>query len=433
MRFSANFVALAAPLLVSALPFKRTASANDLLVLKFAQVLEQLETQFYTEALQTFQEIDFITAGFATAEIAIQQFTAIQSDESTHTTVLTSTIQSLGDQPISGCLFDFSSVLTDVTTMAATARVVENLGVAAYLGAANLLDDPVLLTDAATILTVEARHQTVLNIFNGGSAIPQAFDIAFTPSQVLAVAGQFISGCDLGVPANPTLTVTNTGTVAPGTSLTFSSTAINGSTDGLFCQMIVGGAPIALTFPYDQCIVPQGIDGPVALYITSDDQPLANDIIEQATIDLIAGPTMAFIDTVPDDLSGLVLPGSSSSGSGSSGSGSSTVSATVSSSTSVTTITPDQESSILASLSASPTTLTVPPSGAAAASAAGAAPTATAGASSGNDNAATGSTSVVTALGGPNMFTGPVNNGTVIVLGWTTVPASSVPAPSVGQ
>lgn len=85
--------------------------------------------------------------------------------------------------------------------MAATARVVENLGVAAYLGAANLITDPVLLTAAASILTVEARHQTVLNILNGAStAIPSAFDIAFTPSEVLAVASPFISGCDLGVP-----------------------------------------------------------------------------------------------------------------------------------------------------------------------------------------------------------------------------------------
>ena len=83
--------------------------------------------------------------------------------------------------------------------MAATARVVENLGVSAYLGAANLISDPQLLTAAASIMSVEARHQSVLNILQGGSAIPQAFDIAFTPSEVLAVASPFISGCDTGI------------------------------------------------------------------------------------------------------------------------------------------------------------------------------------------------------------------------------------------
>lgn len=104
-----------------------------------------------------------------------------------------------GAQPISGCNFDFSSVLTNVTTMAAAARLVENVGVGAYLGAASLIADPSLLTAAASILTVEARHQTILNVLNGATAIPQAFDIPLTPPQVLALAGPFISGCQLGV------------------------------------------------------------------------------------------------------------------------------------------------------------------------------------------------------------------------------------------
>lgn len=84
--------------------------------------------------------------------------------------------------------------------MAATARVVENLGVSAYLGAAHLISDPQLLTAAASIMTVEARHQTVLNILSGGSTIPQPFDIALLPNEVLAVASPFIQpGCDVGV------------------------------------------------------------------------------------------------------------------------------------------------------------------------------------------------------------------------------------------
>ena len=124
--------------------------------------------------------------------------------------------------------------------MAGVARLVENVGVTAYLGAAHLLSDPILLTAAGSILTIEARHQTILNILGAGTAIPQAFDFAFTPSEVLALAGPFISGCDLGIPANPPLTITNTGAVNIGTLLTFSSPAINGSTD-VRCVCIVKG------------------------------------------------------------------------------------------------------------------------------------------------------------------------------------------------
>lgn len=115
--------------------------------------------------------------------------------------------------------------------MAATARVVENVGVAAYLGGATLVTDPVLLTAAGSILTVEARHQTVLNILSSsGTAIPASFDMALQPNEILAIAAPFFDGpCDLGVPANPTLTITNKDAVGPGTLLTFDSPAFNGT------------------------------------------------------------------------------------------------------------------------------------------------------------------------------------------------------------
>jgi hypothetical protein len=47
---------------------------------------------------------------------------------------------------------------------------------------------------------VEARHQTIHNLLAGGTSISSAFDIPLAPSQVLAIAGAFISGCDIGVP-----------------------------------------------------------------------------------------------------------------------------------------------------------------------------------------------------------------------------------------
>lgn len=68
------------------------------------------------------------------------------------------------------------------------------------IGAAHLVSDPILLTAAASIMTVEARHQTILNVLtSGATAIPQAFDIPLTPPEVLAIAGGFISGCDTGI------------------------------------------------------------------------------------------------------------------------------------------------------------------------------------------------------------------------------------------
>ncbi|QRV87813.1 cytochrome b2 (L-lactate ferricytochrome C oxidoreductase) protein [Ceratobasidium sp. AG-Ba] len=319
MRFQ-SILALSAPLLALAAPMKypRAASANDITVLKFAHVLEQLETEFYKQALAKFQPSDFTSAGFVSASVPVEQFTSIATDEATHTSVLASVLQSLGQTPVTGCKFDFSSALTDVKTMAPIARLVENVGVSAYLGGAALIDDRQLLVAAGTILTDEARHQTVLNMLNGGVAIPSAFDIALSPSQVLALAGGFISGCDLGIPANPALKVTNTGAVAPGTSLTFDSPALAGlDRSTLSCQMMTGGAAAAAVFPIDSCVVPQGIEGPVYIYITNQSQPLLNSQQNQNVAQIVAGPTGAFIDTKSESASALFKSGGQVSPAGS--------------------------------------------------------------------------------------------------------------------
>lgn len=55
---------------------------------EFAHVLEQLETQFYAEALKKFQPSDFTTAGFNDPQLVADQLVVIAADESTHTTVL---------------------------------------------------------------------------------------------------------------------------------------------------------------------------------------------------------------------------------------------------------------------------------------------------------------------------------------------------------
>lgn len=378
MRYTITSV-LALTAAVSAAPLKR--QNLDLTVLKFADVLEQFESGFYSAALAKFTDSDFTSAGFVSSDIPIQQFKVIQVDEATHSTVLQSAITTLGDTPITSCSFSFDSALTDVATMAATARVVENLGVAAYLGAAPLVSDPVILQDAGSILTVEARHQTVLNILSGtGSSIPQAFDIGLTPSEVLAVASPFFSGpCDLGVPANPSLSITNQGTVAPGTTLTFKSDAINGSTDNFHCQMLVGGQPTSISLPFDQCTVPEGINGPVAIFITSDDQPLVNNVRDRATSQLVAGPTLAFIDTDTQMLGQMVrLAGSNTQAS-----------------TTTQTISPEQASSVIASGSEA----TAAPSSSSSAPSAGEV-----------NNSSSG--------GGPNLTTGPSKDGSITVNGW---------------
>ncbi|KAF8511178.1 ferritin-like domain-containing protein [Gautieria morchelliformis] len=346
----------AAPLFSMAVPLRkaRDAAAGDLLVLNFASVLERLETEFYTQALAKFQDADFQTAGYSSSLLPTQQFQNIMNIYCRP-----------GGQVISGCTFSFSSVLTDVNTMAATARVVENVGVSAYLGAAHLISDPRVLEAAGSILTIEARHQTVLNVLSGtGTAIPQGFDMAMSPSEVLAIAGSFISGCETGIPSNTALTLTNTGTPSAGTLLTFSWSGMPSDTSGLSCQMMIGGAVNSISLPLSGCNVPATVNGPVAIWITNSTQPLLNNVIDRSTAQTVAGPTLAFIDAKPEAMGELIRGGSASS------------------SSATTSISPAQASSIA---SADPSTAT-------------------------------------SATSGPNLSTGPGADGVVTVNGWTNLP-----------
>ncbi|KAJ7843697.1 hypothetical protein B0H13DRAFT_1648327, partial [Mycena leptocephala] len=208
------------------------------------------------------------------------------------------------------------------------------------------LPDTVKLEGLVDAPDPQARHQTILNILSSTSAIPAAFDIVLTPQEVISI---FINGpCDLGVTrksslfffvfrrincraATNTLTVTNTGPIAEGT-LTVSATNISG-TDNLFCNMITGGAPFAINIPLAHCTVPPGINGPVALWITSDNNPLINSVVDRDTTKQVAGPAIFFVDSQSEMLGSMVLS------SGTNG---------APSSTQTTTISPDEASSIIA-------------------------------------------------------------------------------------
>jgi hypothetical protein len=164
--------------------------------------------------------------------------------------------------------------------------------------------------------------------------------------------------------------------------------------------MMVGGAPMSIVLPMSECVVPEGINGPVALWITSDGQPLLNNVRDRATTQVVAGPALAFIDTQPQMLGQLARGASTGSGS-----------QAQSASTSTRTISPAEASSVIASASgaAAPTATA---SGAADASST-AAPS-TNGSAQNSNSSASGS-----AASGPNMFTGKSPDGKITVNGWT--------------
>ena len=156
---------------------------NDIVALNYALTLEHLEASFYNYAVATFTEDDFVAAGFPAYYYNYSLL--IQGHENTHVAALTAVITSRGGSAVPNCTYDFSSVSSPAAYFA-TARILENTGVMAYDGAANTITDTTLQQVAATIVTVEARHAAFLNLANGGSAFPSAFDTATSPNDIIA-------------------------------------------------------------------------------------------------------------------------------------------------------------------------------------------------------------------------------------------------------
>jgi Ferritin-like domain len=158
---------------------------GDIGILNYALTLEYLEAAFYDEAAKN---------GIVKNK-ALKQFLATtKKDEDTHVATLR---KALGSKAAKKPKFDFGKATTDVDTFAATAYVLENTGVHAYIGQAFNIKTPAYLGVALSIVTVEARHAGAIGLFLGKRIAPSGpFDTGLTAAQVLkAVKGTgFIKG-----------------------------------------------------------------------------------------------------------------------------------------------------------------------------------------------------------------------------------------------
>ncbi len=169
---------------------RHKSKRNDVKILNFALTLEFLEAEFYRLALEN---------KAAGTNAPLQKFNEVVADhEAKHVAFLKG---ALGRSAVRSPSFDFGAAVTDQAMFAATAQVLEDTGVSAYLGqAAHILHRP-YLTAAGTILTVEARHSAWIRNINvpadETTAVddlpsPRSFDVPATERATLKKAGGFI-------------------------------------------------------------------------------------------------------------------------------------------------------------------------------------------------------------------------------------------------
>lgn len=156
---------------------------GDLDVLNYALTLEHLEYAFYRDGVDGFSSDDFDDGVY-------DNLVLIRDHESDHVDALVSTITDLGGEPVEEATYDFG--YANAAGFLSVAAALENTGVSAYDGAAAAIENVDLLNAAGTIVAIEARHASYLNLVTGEDPFPASFENPLTRDEVLQIAGPFI-------------------------------------------------------------------------------------------------------------------------------------------------------------------------------------------------------------------------------------------------
>lgn len=167
---------------------------GDVGVLNYAYALEQLEADFYTKVVNNFY------SGISSVEQQI--FTDLYHHEVIHRDFFKAAISGATSNVLPTLEFQYPNVnFNDRNSVLATAKALEDTGVAAYNAAGKYISNPDYLVIAGKIVSVEARHAAAIrDLINPGTAVfsgddvidANGLDVAKEPSDIVMAAGGFI-------------------------------------------------------------------------------------------------------------------------------------------------------------------------------------------------------------------------------------------------
>ncbi|MDQ1096233.1 MULTISPECIES: ferritin-like domain-containing protein [Chryseobacterium] len=168
--------------------------SGDVGVLNYAYALEQLEADFYTKVVNNFY------SGISSVEK--QVFTDLYNHEVIHRDFFKAAISGATSNVLPTLEFQYPNVnFNSRDSVLATAKALEDTGVAAYNGAGKYITNAAYLVIAGKIVSVEARHASAIrDLINPGTAAfsgddvidSNGLDLAKEPKDIVAVAGGFI-------------------------------------------------------------------------------------------------------------------------------------------------------------------------------------------------------------------------------------------------
>ena len=179
-----------------------TFNANDIGILNFALLLEELESAFYAAV---------VSSGKITNSKEMEYMRYLGAQETAHVTFLRSVLADqvlFATQDLSFNPSTINNALASRESILNTAVTLEDIGVHAYNGAGPSLTNPTFILAAGSIVSVEARHaagvrallgkpttepdsdrlvndanlNSTLNPFKG-----RAYDELYTPKQIVSI------------------------------------------------------------------------------------------------------------------------------------------------------------------------------------------------------------------------------------------------------
>ena len=169
--------------------------STDVGVLNYAYALEQLEAAFYAQVIAN----SAFTTVFSAAEQVILR--DIAAHEALHDDYFRTTLTSVAPTGIIPRLtVDFSTInFATRAGVLSVAQTFEDLGVSAYNGAGQYIQNDAYLLIAGKIVSVEARHASIIaglispnSVASAGQLDANALDNDKTPQEVLMAAGTYI-------------------------------------------------------------------------------------------------------------------------------------------------------------------------------------------------------------------------------------------------
>jgi len=166
---------------------------GDVGILNYAYALEQLEADFYTKVVNNFY------SGISSAEKDI--LTDLYHHEVIHRDFFKAAISGATTNVLPTLEFQYPGVnFSNRNSVLATAKALEDTGVAAYNGAGKYITNADYLVIAGKIVSVEARHAAAIRdlispgtaAFSGDDVInANGLDVAKEPKEVVTAAGGF--------------------------------------------------------------------------------------------------------------------------------------------------------------------------------------------------------------------------------------------------